>query len=305
MFNLQGHRGARGLKPENTLPSFEAALDAGVTSVETDLHLTRDGHLVLFHDPQVTSGLCRPAQDNLPPTVPADGHAISQISLAQLRHYRADRNPHPDRFPNQDPGVTPLAGAFAGWAGMHAYAPPTLPELFAFVDDYAGERGRAVGKTDKQRAGARRLVFDLELKRVPFYPRRIGDHFDGHSPALLEGFLLEAVRQHGLLDRVVVRSFDHRCVLALKQLEPRLRTAILVAGTAPVDPVGLVRQAEASIYCPDYQFLDVLQVRQLQDAGIAVLPWTVNDESDWERLLTWGVDGITTDYPDRLARFLG
>ena len=65
-----------------------------------------------------------------------------------------------------------------------------------------------------------------------------------------------------------------------------------------------VRAAEADLYCPDVNFLDEPQVRQLHEAGVRVLPWTVNDEADWERLLGWGVDGITTDYPDRLADWL-
>ncbi len=102
----------------------------------------------------------------------------------------------------------------------------------------------------------------------------------------------------------MVRSFDHRSVLALRRLEPGLTAAVLVANTAPVRPVELMRAADAQIYCPDVNFLDELQVRQLHEAGVRVQPWTVNDEVSWERLLAWGVDGITTDFPDRLADFL-
>jgi len=101
-----------------------------------------------------------------------------------------------------------------------------------------------------------------------------------------------------------VRSFDHRCVRAIGRLEPRLMRAVLVAGTAPIDPVAVVRQAEATIYCPEFTFLDASQVRLLHAANIRVLPWTVNRPEDWRRLLEWGVDGITTDYPDRLAQLL-
>src|SRR3954470_9863897 len=96
-FNLQGHRGARGLRPENTLPSFEAALDCGVTSIETDLHLTRDGVPVLCHDSHLSDRICRPvegAKFSLARPLP-----ISGLTLAQLRRYRADRNPDPARFP--------------------------------------------------------------------------------------------------------------------------------------------------------------------------------------------------------------
>src|SRR5207248_702595 len=108
----------------------------------------------------------------------------------------------------------------------------------------------------------------------------------------------------GVVDRTRVRSFDHRCVRAVRQLEPRLATAVLIAETAPVVPAQLVRQADAQIYCPDFHFLDQPQVSQLHADGVRVLPWTVNEPQDWQQLLEWGVDGITTDYPDRLVAFL-
>jgi glycerophosphoryl diester phosphodiesterase len=155
-----------------------------------------------------------------------------------------------------------------------------------------------------QRQRARRVHVDLELKRVPYCPHFIGDAYAGIAPALLEEQVVKLAREAGMVERTRVRSFAHQCVRAVRQLEPRLTTAVLIAETAPVAPAQLVRQAEAQIYCPDFRFLDELQVRQLHGEGIRVLPWTVNEPADWLRLLDWGVDGITTDYPDRLAVFL-
>jgi glycerophosphoryl diester phosphodiesterase len=297
MFNLQGHRGARGLKPENTLPSFEIALDVGVTSIETDLHLTRDGVVVLVHDPQITDLVFRPVGSSPTHTLPCPVH---DLTLAELRHWRADCNPDPARFPMQDAVVTPLAASFAETNDIDPFTPPTLEEFFAFVAAYAGDPGQLAGKTDAQRCCARRLCFDLEIKCEPFRSASIDDD----SSSWLEERVLAAVGQFDLWDRVCVRNFDHRCMLALKRRAPRLPTAILIGGTALVDPVTAVRAAEASMYCPDYLFLDPRQINQLHQANIAVVPWTVNAEADWQRLLAWGVDGITTDYPDRLARFL-
>jgi glycerophosphoryl diester phosphodiesterase len=283
-FNLQGHRGARGLVPENTLPSFEAALDAGVSSIETDLHLTRDGVVVICHDPYLGD----------PPRL------VSSLTAAELQRFCLDRNPDPLRFPDQRPTVAPLAAALAAERGIHPFAPPTLDDLFAFVAAYAADFER----TAEQRAVAARVVLDLELKRVPFRPEFIGDAFDGRSPGLLEQRVLESIGRHRMLARSVVRSFDHRCVAVLTRSEPRLKGAVLVANNVPVDLVGLVKRAGASVYCPNPLFLDASLVDQLHAAGISVLPWTVNDPPDWERLLAWGVDGITTDYPDRLATWL-
>jgi glycerophosphoryl diester phosphodiesterase len=302
-FYLQGHRGARGLKPENTLPSFEIALDHGVTSIETDVHLTRDDVPILTHDAVVSERLCR-LRPEVAATDPASQPLVRSLTLEQLRNYRADVNPDRQRFPTQDAVVTPLAQLFAQEKGLDPFALPTVADLFAFAAAYAGEPGVRAGKTAAQRERAGRVGFDLELKRVPFRPEFIGDDFDGESPALLERRLVEVIQAAGVLGRTMVRSFDHRAVRALRMLEPGLAGAVLVDGTAPVMPAELACQADAAAYCPDYRFLDARQVRQAHSAGVRVVPWTVNEPEAWRQLLDWGVDGITTDYPDRLAEFL-
>jgi glycerophosphoryl diester phosphodiesterase len=288
-FELQGHRGARGLKPENTLPSFEIALDVGVSSIETDIHLTRDGVPVIYHDAAISARLCRRARGSTSPD-PAAEPLVSSLTLAELRGYVADRSPDRKRFPKQSRTPTPSARRFARRNALRAYTPPTLEELFRFALSH-GTCGD-------------RVLFDLELKRVPYHPEAIGDDFDGQAPGLLEQRVAEAVQAAGVASRTRVRSFDHRAVRAIWLLEPRLTTAVLIAETAPADPAALARSAGADTYCPDYRFLDATQVRQCHAAGVRVLPWTVNDEADWLRLLDWGVDGITTDFPDRLAELL-
>jgi glycerophosphoryl diester phosphodiesterase len=258
-FEVQGHRGARGLLPENTLPSFEIALDVGVASIETDVHLTKDDVPVLLHD-------ARPALDD---------PLVRSLTLEQLRAYRVG---------NAAP--TALALRFAEARGLHPYGIPTLAEFFEFVAAY-GE-------------GGRRLLFDLELKRVPFEPETIGDGFTGTAPALLERQVVAAIRQAGVLGRVRVRSFDHRCVRAIKQLQ----TAVLIHETVPCDIGMLLEAADADVYCPNFQFVDAEVVRQVHAAGKRIIPYTVNEPGDWERLIDWDVDGITTDYPDRLLAWL-
>jgi glycerophosphoryl diester phosphodiesterase len=285
-FDLQGHRGARGLRPENTLPSFEAAFDVGVSSVETDLHLTADGVVVLCHDPLM------------------EGAPVRGLSLAELRRHRLDRNPDPARFPGQSADVPELGRAFAAERGFGPYAAPALADLFDFAAAYAGEPGRRAGKTDAQRQRVARVRFDLELKRVPFFPETIRDGFDGSGPGLLEQRVVEAVRAAGVVGRALVRSFDNRCVRLLRVLEPGLTGAVLIADAAPADPVAFVRAAGGQVYCPSYWVLDEGQVRQVRSAGLRVVPWTVNDPEHMRRLLDWGVDGLTTDYPDRLAALL-
>ena len=134
-FELQGHRGARGPRPENTLPAFEAALDAGASSVETDLHLTRDGVVVLCHEPFLNAALFTP------PTADAPRPAVADVTLAELRLWRTDRNPDPGRFPAQVAEAGPLTRRFAGQLGLDPFAVPTLTDLFLFAAAYAGGTG--------------------------------------------------------------------------------------------------------------------------------------------------------------------
>lgn len=299
-FELQGHRGARGLKPENTLPSIEAALDAGVSSIEIDVHLTCDGVPVVCHDPFLAQVL---AEGTCGQPLPQE-RWISRLTLAECRRIRVDRNPDPRRFAQQDSLQTPAAALFANARNLDPYGVPALADFLAFAAAYAGSIGAQAGKTAAQRTRAAAVRFDLELKRVPFEPHCIGDGFDGAEPALLERRVIEEVQRTGVWQRTIIRSFDHRCVRAVKQLEPRVTTAVLIADTLPVAPESLARDAGATMYCPDYRFVDAALIGRLHEAGLRVIPWTVNRPEDWERLIAWKADGLTTDYPDRMAEWL-
>jgi glycerophosphoryl diester phosphodiesterase len=290
-FDVQGHRGARGLRPENTLSGFELAFDLGVTSIETDLHLTRDGVPVLFHDAAITGNLCSPS-----PTAP---RPISSLTLAELRGFRVERNPDPRRFPHQSAEIGPCTGLFAARQGVDPLGILPLFDLFAFTADYAGTLGKDAGKTPAQQDQAKRVFLDLELKRVPFLPHIIGDTF-----GVLERRVLDAAEQAGMLERIRVRSFDHRSVSLIAQMQPGVRTAVLIANTAPVRPGDLLEASGAQMYCPDYRFVDAAVVRQVHSLAKLIVPWTVNEPGEWRQLVDWGVDGITTDYPDRLLHWL-
>jgi glycerophosphoryl diester phosphodiesterase len=303
VFDLQGHRGARGLKPENTLPSVEAALDLQVTTIEVDLHLTKDGVPVLSHDEALRPGLVRALPEKKVPP-PTEEPRIRTLDLEQLRGYAADQNPEPKRFAMQDPKATPTASAFSKSLGLETYRLPTLAELFAFVAAYAGDLGKQAGKTEAQRKKAAKVRFNLEFKRVPFRPEFVGDAFDGEKPAEFERMVVAEIRKAAVADRTIIQSFDHRVVRAARVLETRLTGAVLIEGTAPINPVRLVREATAQVYSPDFLFLDERQVRQAHEGQVRVIPWTVNETADLNRLLDWKVDGIITDYPDRLVPLL-
>jgi glycerophosphoryl diester phosphodiesterase len=290
-FEIQGHRGARARRPENTLPSFEAALDAGAASIETDLQLSGDGDIVLHHDSSLSRALCPQLREG-------QSVRLKTLSTTALRQLSVPGNSAPDRFPHQRADSMPLSSWFAQthFAAPHdQYALPLLRNLFDFAQAYAGEAGAMHGKRQAQRENASRVILDLEIKNEPF---------EAHlTPKDVER-IAESIAASGMINRCRARSFDHRLVRRIKQLLPNLETALLIAATVPLDPVQMVRNAGASIYCPDYGCLDEEQVKLLQAGGVRVLPWTVNEPEDWRKLIDWGVDGITTDDPARLAEFV-
>ncbi len=296
--DVQGHRGARGLRPENTLPSFEAALDLGVTTLELDLHFTADGEVVVWHDPSIDAAKCglRPgapvgvAPDPDDPGTPAGDLMISRLSLEQLGLYRCDRNPDPARFPDQRPDPGAVAGA--------DYAIPSLAALFGFVEEYRDHPA----KSATQRAAAAVVQFNAETKRDPGRPDAIGDRFDGTKPGAFEIGILALVERFGLEDRVVVQSFDHRSLWAIHDADPGIRLAALTSRGVP-DPDELANRG-AAIWSPNFAALTAGSLAAAHQAGLRVIPWTVNDPDDMRRLLEWGVDGIITDRPDVLLELL-
>jgi glycerophosphoryl diester phosphodiesterase len=294
---IQGHRGARALRPENTLPSFEAALDACVTSIETDLQLTKNGGIILHHDSCLNPSLCSVVRGGKKRRFHQSAR-IAEFRSSTLQRFIADRNLDPMRFPAQAAERTSLSEWFARrhFRFPHdPYALPLLEQLFDFVSDYAGELGERHGKSSDQRANALRVILDLEIKNEPFEAR---------VPVSLLPAVAACISEKKMENRCRVRSFDHRIVKRFHQIMPMMEVGILVTGTVPVDPVRLTYDANATYYCPDYRSLDEEQVKRLRREEIRVLPWTVNQERDWKRLLEWNVDGITTDDPRRFAEYL-
>ena len=292
-FDVEGHRGARGLAPENTLPAFETALDLGVTTLELDLHLSADGELVIWHDDAVPAEKCRldpMAAAPVPPdpddaATPAEALMIRRLTMDQLRRYICDRNPDPGQFPAQRPVATDLAGA--------NYRMATLDELFDFVARYTA----ADGKTSAQRAQAAQVQFNVETKRKPDNPAAIGDDFDGENPGEFERTLVALIEEYGLQDRVIVQSFDHRSLQAVARLNPTLQLAALTAGGRAVEAYAALG---ATIWSPRARDLTPDLLDRAHTAGLRVLPWTVNDPDDMRRFIDLGVDGIITDRPDLL-----
>lgn len=287
-FDLQGHRGARGLAPENTLAAFGRALKTGVTTLELDIGVTADGVVVISHDPYLNPAFTRDASSQWLPG--SRGPLIRSLTFTQLQAYDVGRiNP-----------ASQYAGQFPLQQIADGQRIPTLASLFEMV----------------KAAGAGNIRFNIETKLNPLSPE------DTVSPEAMTLALLKVVRDAGMTGRVTIQSFDWRSLKLVQQLEPAIPTACLSAQSATGDTLEggtwtaglkladhggtpkLVKAAGCSIWSPNAASIRADLVKQAQSLGLKVLPWTVNAPADMQRLLDWNVDGIITDYPDRLRAVL-
>jgi glycerophosphoryl diester phosphodiesterase len=282
-FDLQGHRGARGLAPENTLAAFERALEIGVTTLELDIAITADGIPVISHEPALFEAITRDAQGRW---LKARGPLIKSLTLAQVQAYDVGRSNPDSNYGKQFPAQVPRDGQRI----------PTLASLFKLVKD----------------AGATDVQFDIETKVYPSKPD------DTVSPEVFVNTLLAAIREAGMTRRVMVQSFDWRTLQLIQTLEPGLRTVYLTSQSRNYNTLadgswtaGLLLSQHASVahmvkasggttWAPNFNDVNADVVKGAQALGLNVVPWTVNNPPDMERLLDWGVDGIISDYPDRL-----
>lgn len=292
-FDAEGHRGARGLLPENTLPAFEAALDLGVTTLELDLHYTQDGEVVVWHDPILDDTKCRLPDEPADPTAPDPKNPLRRIFISQqplsvIQSYVCDLNPDKDRFPEQTAVSMPLT--------QTDYRIVTLDELFDFVAQYASSDL----KTEAQRDNAVHVQFNIETKRDPDHPEYIDDGFTGGEAGPFEHAILEIVNGRSLTNRVIVQSFDHRSLRTIRELDSQIRLAALTTrGEAKIDVYAAYK---FNIWSPNQRDVTAELVAQAHEEGLLVIPWTVNDPDDMQRFVDWGVDGLISDYPDRLLK---
>ena len=281
-WDVQGHRGARGIRPENTLPAFEIALDVGVTTLELDLHLSSDGIPVIWHDPEIDPSKCVADDPSLPAATDEPG--VRTLTASELAAYRCDQNPDRGRYPDQLPEPGVVAGS--------EYSIVPLASLFEMVDDYA----QSPDKTQQQRDNAASVQFNVELKRNPSSPAGIGDSFDGENPAEFEIAVADLISEWGYEQRVIVQSFDHRSLWAIHTIAPAVRLAALSSRDIP-DLADLADRG-ASIWSPRHTLLSKELVADAAAAGLLVIPWTVNDEADVCSVMSMGTAGVITDRPD-------
>ncbi|MEQ8335230.1 glycerophosphodiester phosphodiesterase [Nisaea sp.] len=287
---IQGHRGARGLLPENTLPAFEKALDLGVDVLELDTVVTADGIAVIHHDRALSPDRTRLNGAWIDRKIP-----LNKLTAAELAAYDVGRIRAGSRYAKRFPDQVPVDGTRV----------PALSDLFAMV----AARGNKM------------VRFNIETKRSPLEPG------ETPGPDAFAQLLIETARNAGVADRITLQSFDWSTLIAAKRIDPAIPTACLTAearwldsaemgkdGASPwlggldVDDFGgslqkAAKAAGCAIWSPFHRNVTKEAVQAAHAEGLKVIVWTVNEIDDMTRLVGLGVDGLITDYPDRAAGF--
>lgn len=287
-FDLQGHRGARGLAPENTLAGFARALSLGVTTLELDAGVTEDGVVVVCHDRRLNPDLARGTDGRW---LRAPTRAIRELTFHELQRYDVGRirpgSEYSKRFPEQ--------------RRMDGLRIPKLADVFELA----------------RRARNDEVRFNIETKLSPEAPE------ETLGPEEFARSLIAVVRASGVAERTTIQSFDWRTLAVVQREAPEIAASYLSSQGAGIDNIGagqpeaslwtagiqfrdhgsvpkMVKAAGGAIWSPNYRDLDEARVKEAQALGLKVLPWTVNDPAEMERFIDWGADGLITDYPDRL-----
>lgn len=267
--DFQGHRGARGLLPENTVPSFVKALELGVTTLELDLVVSRDSVLVVSHEPWFNPDISSHPDGS--PVTPEEAKMLNLFLMdySEIRQYDVGKRGNP-RFPDQQ--------------AVTAYK-PTLAEVVESTEKWLTENDKPS------------VWYNIETKSDPrdydsYYPQ----------PDTFAELLVNEVYRLNIADRTVIQSFDPNTLIAVRNLEPRIHLALLVENqddvTQNLDRLGFVPE----IYSPYYQFVDSEMVAEVQCRNMRLIPWTINDADEMKRLLELGVDGIISDYPNLFGK---
>ncbi|WP_210409786.1 glycerophosphodiester phosphodiesterase [Leptospira biflexa] len=275
--DLQGHRGARGLKPENTWPAFEEAIKYKMVTLELDTVLTKDKRVVIHHDSDTNPVICQNADGSQ-----IQKKSLYELTLAELQTLDCGSKQNPN-FPKQ----IPVPGT-------------KLLSLEEFFE----------------------LVLKHEKKSKEVYEFNIETKFpdDGSAPDSLvkehTEKLIQIIETYKVGNRSTIQSFDLRTLTVSKQKNPKIKTSALFVptyfqgflmtigfGNGYRDTIlGLAKEKQADIISPYFLYVTPKFVKHSHEKGMMVIPWTVNTEKEMNRLVSCGVDGIISDYPDMLDR---
>lgn len=263
----QGHRGCRGLYPENTIQAMLKAIDLGVSTLELDVVITKDKQVILSHEPFMSAEISTNPEGKHITAAQEKTYNIYQLDYAAVQTWDMGLKPHP-RFPQQEktpakkPLLTDVIDAVEAYIRMH-----NLPHV----------------------------QYNIETKSDPE-----GDDSYHPKPAEFVNLVLAVIQAKGIAPRTIIQSFDVRTIQLVHKQYPQLKTAFLVENTSAkklktqLNALGFI----PTIFSPAYQFVDQKLVNSCRRKGMHVIVWTVNTLPEMQKMLDLGVDGIISDYPN-------
>jgi glycerophosphoryl diester phosphodiesterase len=270
VFDWQGHRGTRGLMPENTIPAFLAALTyPQVKTLEMDVVITADNQVVVSHDPWMAALICSHPDGRPVTEAEAPELRINQMTLAEVQRYDCGSRGHVN-FPEQ---------------AAQAVTKPTLAAVIAAAEAEAVRLARPLP------------YYNIEIKSLPEW-----DEVYTPLPPRFAELVLAVIQAHGISDRTTVQSFDVRSLQAVHAQAPEQRVAYLIANRSSLAENLALLHFKPDIYSPYFLLVNPALVDSLHQQGVQIIPWTVNETAAMQNLLELGVDGIITDYPDRIPK---
>ncbi|TGL92397.1 glycerophosphodiester phosphodiesterase [Leptospira barantonii] len=281
--DLQGHRGARGLKPENTWPAFEEAVRYGMTTLELDTVLTKDHKIVIHHDSETNPTICQKKEGTQ-----ITSTSLYELTLAELKQLDCGTKKNP-KYPEQ----VPVPGTEL----------ITIEEFFTLVADL-----------EKKNPKQPKLKFNIETKfpnddKANLPADKVRDHVS---------LLVQAVEKAKVVERTTIQSFYVPALPIVKEKNPKIRTSALFSLTyfqgammklgfgngTRQNALEKTLEVKADIISPYFLYVTKEFVQEVHSKKISVIPWTVNDSEEMKRLIEAGVDGIISDYPDRLIQVI-
>lgn len=266
-FDKQGHRGCRGLMPENTIPAMIKALQLGVTTLEMDVVITKDREVILSHEPFFSHDIATKPDGQVVEASQERSFNIYQMTYFQAQQFDVGLKPH-SRFPNQQkiPAKKPL-----------------LSELIDSVEFYC--RQNKISPP----------FYNIETKSNP-----LTDGLFHPAPEEFVELVMQVINRKSIAERVIIQSFDFRTLQVMNRKYPLIKTAALIEDydKRPLDSQLVQLSFVPTIYSPHYTLVSDELIRKCHSQNMKIIPWTVNDKPTINKLKQMGVDGIITDYPD-------
>lgn len=264
--DIQGHRGARGLLPENSIPAFLRALDEGVTTLELDVVITKDKQVVVSHEPYMSGSICSKPDGSLVEANESQQLNIYQMTYEEVKAFDCGSRGN-KRFPEQQKMAT---------------VKPLLIDMIETVEDYLIKNNLP------------KVSYNIELKSSPskdgVYHPQVNEFSD---------IVQRTIAAKLSKERYTVQCFDFRVLQYFHKTYPEVSLVALVENRkgvkANMDDLGFIPQ----VYSPNFRLISKKDIAYCHEQGMKVVPWTVNTLKDMKQLVEKGVDGIITDYPDR------